>query len=236
MSLPRIALALLLFTALGCASRRERYVAVTPAPSSGGTTASEDPSAEHPSGEDPNAPIAEDPGTSDPAAEDPSLNDLGTEDPSAEDPSAEDPSAEDPNPDAPVIVAPEPILARVSAHAVTVDGAPPPRSYTAMIQSAIADPLEQTLDCYAEALARDRATAGDLGLRLWVSSHQVIRATPERPLADEALQTCAIARIRALRLPSNAPRAGATVRFTLRFATGTNTAAAAFAEAQREVR
>lgn len=122
--------------------------------------------------------------------------------------------------------APEPapatttVTARVSVEDLTVDERRPPSFYVTMMQGAVREPLEGVLECYRARLADAPTVGGDLRLRMWVSARRVIRVTPEQDLADAELQTCAVARIRTLTLPSSAPRAGASVRLTLRFATG----------------
>ncbi|MGE0786329.1 MAG: hypothetical protein AB7S26_11620 [Sandaracinaceae bacterium] len=110
-----------------------------------------------------------------------------------------------------------PLYLQVYVTDVTVEGSPPPTGYLAMIQQAIASPLDGILECYVARIDDARGLTGELLLRTWVSSHEVIRITPEQTLDDEAVQSCAIDRVRELRLPANAPRAGATVRFRIHF-------------------
>lgn len=106
----------------------------------------------------------------------------------------------------------------VAIHDLTVEDRDPP------------DYLRQTLDdntrgvmrdfdvCYAQRQALRANLAGAIQLRLWVSAQQVIRVTPEsNTVGDDELLACVKTRLLALRLPSDSPRAGATVRFTLRF-------------------
>lgn len=104
-----------------------------------------------------------------------------------------------------------------------MDGRRAPESFHEMLSEAVGNALTPILDCYRHRLAERPDLTGDLRLRLWVSARQVIRATPEQELSDEALQTCATGHVRRVRLPPAAPGAGAAVRLLLRFALGPRT-------------
>lgn len=72
--------------------------------------------------------------------------------------------------------------------------------------------------CYAQRLAAVAGLGGQWRLRLWVSAQQVIRVTPESGTFEDAeLLQCVKQELLRFRLPPDAPRAGANVRFRLTF-------------------
>lgn len=95
---------------------------------------------------------------------------------------------------------------------LTVDGIVPPPTYADLLLAGIAPIIDDLRGCLLATPG-----SGQLRLRLWVSARQVIRTTVLESSIEGELQRCAVARIRTIRLPDDAPPGGAEVKFTLHF-------------------
>lgn len=101
---------------------------------------------------------------------------------------------------------------------LTVEQRDPPASLMQRLQDETVGVMGGLTGCYAQRLAARADLAGEWRLRLWVSAQQVIRVTPEGgTFEDPDLLVCVKQRLLEFRLPPDAPRAGANVRFRLSF-------------------
>lgn len=101
---------------------------------------------------------------------------------------------------------------------LTIHGSPPAEEHRETVAARVNTLLGRMEPCYAGRLEQRPGVGGEHRLRLWVSAREVIRVTAEEPaLEDEALASCIKEVLLAHRLPPEAPRGGAPVRFRLIF-------------------
>jgi len=106
----------------------------------------------------------------------------------------------------------------VAIHDLTVEGRDPPAYLRRTLDDNTTGVMRDFDVCYAARHALRADLAGEFSLRLWVSSRQVIRVTPEGDtVGDPELYTCVKTRLLAMTLPPDAPTAGATVRLRVQF-------------------
>lgn len=119
-------------------------------------------------------------------------------------------------------------IAAAQAHPVvlsdlTVEDRDPPDYLMRRMQDETVGVMAGLTGCYVQRLGARADLAGDWRLRLWVSAQQVIRVTPEGGSFEDAdLLGCVKQELLRFRLPSDAPRGGATVRFRLQFSAPTS--------------